>query len=104
LNRAYENLPTPDLTPREAYQRIVSNDVEAVPVDKIAHRTAANGVMPYPPGIPMLMSGENFGAEDSPQIGYLRGLEAWDRQFPGFEHVTEGAEIVAGTYHVLCIR
>jgi Orn/Lys/Arg decarboxylase, C-terminal domain len=66
LNRAYETLPTPDLTPREAYQRIVSHDVEAVPVDKIAHRTAANGVMPYPPGIPMLMSGENFGAEDSP--------------------------------------
>jgi arginine decarboxylase len=104
LNRAYENLPAPDLTPREAYQRIVSNDVETVPVDKIARRTAANGVMPYPPGIPMLMSGENFGAEDSPQIGYLRGLETWDRQFPGFEHVTEGAEIIGGTYHVLCVR
>jgi arginine decarboxylase len=78
--------------------------VEAVPVDKIAKRTAANGVMPYPPGIPMLMSGENFGAEDSPQIGYLQGLSAWDRQFPGFEHVTEGAEIIDGAYHVLCVR
>ena len=104
LNRAYESLPTPDLTPREAYQRIVSNDVEAVPVDRIAKRTAAGGVMPYPPGIPMLMSGENFGAEDSPQIGYLRGLQTWDRQFPGFEHVTEGAEVIGGTYHVLCVR
>ena len=104
LNRAYESLPAPDLTPREAYQRIVSNDVEAVPVDRIAKRTAANGVMPYPPGIPMLMSGENFGAEDSPQIGYLQGLAAWDRQFPGFEHVTEGAEIIDGAYHVLCVR
>jgi arginine decarboxylase len=104
LNRAYESLPAPDLTPREAYQRIVSNDVEAVPVDKIAHRTAANGVMPYPPGIPMLMSGENFGGEDSPQIGYLRGLQTWDHQFPGFEHVTEGAEAIGGTYHVLCVR
>ena len=104
LNRAYETLPTPEVTPREAYARIVSNDVEAVPVEKIAKRTAANAIMPYPPGIPMLMSGENFGGEDSPQIGYMRGLQTWDQQFPGFEHVTEGAEVIDGTYHVLCIR
>ena len=57
--------------------------VEHVPVEALAHRTAANGVMPYPPGIPMLMSGENFGDDDGPQIGYMRGLAAWDRQFPG---------------------
>jgi arginine decarboxylase len=78
--------------------------VELVPVAKIANRVAANAIMPYPPGIPMLMSGENFGGEDSPQIGYLRGLQAWDAQFPGFEKVTEGAEIHDGTYHVLCVR
>ena len=104
LNRAYGTIPVPDLTPREAYQRIVTGDVELVSVENIANRTAANGVMPYPPGIPMLMSGENFGGEDSPQIGYLRGLTAWDRTFPGFEHVTEGAEAVDGVYHVLCVR
>ena len=49
------------MTPREAYERLVAGEVEAVPVDKLAKRTAANAVMPYPPGIPMLMSGENFG-------------------------------------------
>jgi arginine decarboxylase len=104
LNRAYETLPAPAITPREAYRRIVSNDVEMVPVEKIANRIAANAIMPYPPGIPMLMSGENFGAEDSPQIGYMRGLQTWDQQFPGFEHVTEGAEMIDGTYHALCVR
>ncbi len=104
LNRAYETLPAPEITPRDAYRRIVSNDVEMVPVDKIANRIAANAIMPYPPGIPMLMSGENFGAEDSPQIGYMRGLQTWDQQFPGFEHVTEGAEMIDGTYHALCVR
>jgi arginine decarboxylase len=104
LNRAYETLPTPDLTPREAYQRIVSGDVESVPVDKLAKRTAANAIMPYPPGIPLLMSGENFGGEDSPYIGFLRGLETWGRQFPGFEKVTEGAEMEHGVNHVLCVR
>jgi arginine decarboxylase len=92
------------MTPRAAFQHIVRNEVELVPVAKIANRVAANAIMPYPPGIPMLMSGENFGGEDSPQIGYLRGLQAWDAQFPGFEKVTEGAEIHDGTYHVLCVR
>ncbi len=104
LNRAYETLPTPTLTPRQAYQRLVAGDVETVAVDRLANRTAANAVMPYPPGIPMLMSGESFGGDDSPQIGYLRCLESWDRRFPGFEHVTEGAEVKGGTYHVLCTR
>ena len=57
----YEALPNADMTPREAYARLVAGDVESVSVDKLANRTAANAIMPYPPGIPMLMSGENFG-------------------------------------------
>ena len=104
LNAAYETLPNPDMTPREAWDRLVAGDVEAVPVEGLAQRTAANAVMPYPPGIPMLMSGENFGAADSPQIGYLRGMQTRERQFPGFAGVIEGAELVDGTYHVLCVK
>ena len=75
LNKAYSTLPTPDMTHREAYNSIVSNQIEKVSVEDLAGRTAANGVIPYPPGIPMLMSGENFGNQESPQIGYLRALQ-----------------------------
>jgi arginine decarboxylase len=92
------------MTPREAYERLVEDEVEAVPVDKLANRIAANAVMPYPPGIPMLMSGENFGGVDSPQIGYLRGMQNREQQFPGFAGVIEGAELKDGTYHVLCVK
>jgi len=104
LNAAYERLPNADMTPREAYQRLVAGDVEAVPADKLAKRTAANAVMPYPPGIPMLMSGENFGGTDSPQIGYLRGMQHREQLFPGFAGVIEGADLIDGTYHVLCVK
>ena len=104
LNAAYEGLPDADMTPREAYERLVAGEVEAVPVDKLAKRTAANAVMPYPPGIPMLMSGENFGDTGSPQIGYLRGMQNREQQFPGFAGVIEGAELINGTYHVLCVK
>ena len=104
LNAAFKGLPNADMTPREAYARLVTGEVEAVPVDKLAKRIAANAVMPYPPGIPMLMSGENFGDANSPQIGYLRGMQNREQQFPGFAGVIEGAELIDGTYHVLCVK
>ncbi|WP_300358627.1 arginine decarboxylase [Fusobacterium sp.] len=104
LNEAYSTLPKPVMSPREAYNKIVSNEVELVPADKLANRTSANSVIPYPPGIPMLMSGENFGDENSPQIKYLKALSLWDHAFPGFEHDTEGTEVIDGVYHVLCVK
>ena len=104
LNAAFSSLPTPVLTPRDAYMKIVSNSVEMVPSHQLAGRVTANSIIPYPPGIPMLMSGENFGDKNSPQIGYLKSLETWDHQFPGFEHVTEGTEVIDGTYYVMCIK
>ena len=104
LNAAYETLPEADMTPREAYERLVDGDVELVPSERLAGRTAANAVMPYPPGIPMLMSGENFGAKNSPQIEYLKSMENREKQFPGFSGVIEGAEMVDGVYHVLCVK
>jgi arginine decarboxylase len=104
LNAAYETLPGMDMTPREAYERLVTGDVELLPTEKLARRTAANAVMPYPPGIPMLMSGENFGNRDSPQIEYLRSMQSREKQFPGFSGVIEGAELIDGTFHVLCVK
>jgi arginine decarboxylase len=103
LNDAFASIPHADMTPRQAYQKLVTGEIELVSADKLANRTAANAVMPYPPGIPMLMSGENFGKDDSPQIGYLRSMQHREAQFPGFAGVIEGAEMHDGTYHVLCV-
>jgi len=104
LNAAYETLPAPDMTPREAYERLVAGESELVSSDRLAGRTAANALMPYPPGIPMLMSGENFGAANSPQIAYLKMMEKREKNFPGFSGVIEGAELHDGVYQVLCVK
>ncbi|GAB1439666.1 arginine decarboxylase [Providencia sp.] len=104
LNQAYEQLPQVMMSPRDAYQEIVANRVEAVPLDKLAGRIAANSIIPYPPGIPMLLSGESFGDKNSPHIGYLHSLQSWDSEFPGFEHETEGTEIIDGQYYVMCVK
>jgi arginine decarboxylase len=110
LNKAYKGLPTPAVTPRAAYQSLVMGHVEQVGLDDLHGRTAANAVLPYPPGIPMLMSGEKFGEKtddkgESPQIAYLRALQKWDATFPGFEHETAGIVISdKGEYQVLCVK
>ncbi|MEZ8143121.1 arginine decarboxylase [Enterovibrio norvegicus FF-33] len=104
LNAAYETLPEAVMTPHAAFEAIVADNVEMVPSSQLVGRVAANAVIPYPPGIPMLMSGESFGDETSPQIKYLKSLEVWDEEFPGFEKETEGTELHDGIYHVMCVK
>jgi lysine decarboxylase/arginine decarboxylase len=66
-------------------------------------RTVAVGVVPYPPGIPLLMPGEQTGDDNGPWLGYLQALQDFDRRFPGFEHDTHGVESIDGEYVVLCV-
>ena len=70
------------MTPSDAYQHLVRDEIEHVPLDKLANRVLATSVVPYPPGIPMLMPGESTGAKDGPYLGYLRALASWDKRFP----------------------
>ena len=104
LNEAFNTLPQAEMTPRDAFMKIVSGDVEMVPCEHLYGRVSANSIIPYPPGIPMLMSGENFGGANSPQIGYLKSLLSWNRQFPGFEHITEGVEMNNDNCYVMCVK
>jgi lysine decarboxylase/arginine decarboxylase len=75
-----------------------------VALDQLPGRIVATGVAPYPPGIPLLMPGENAGPGDGAVLGYLRALETFDRRFPGFEHDIHGVEVEDGRYHILCLR
>lgn len=104
LSAAFSTLPTPVMTPREAYRQLVLNQVERVPLENLANRVLATSVVPYPPGIPMLMPGENAGAAEGPYLSYLRSLQSWDELFPGFGHDTHGVENVGGTYHIYCLK
>jgi arginine/lysine/ornithine decarboxylase len=104
LAEAFSTLPTPVMTPNAAYQRLVRDQIEHVPFDSLANRVLATSVVPYPPGIPMLMPGEATGPMDGPYLSYLRALSSWDRRFPGFGHDTHGVENRDGTYYVQCLR
>jgi arginine decarboxylase len=102
--QAYATLPTPEMTPRRAFQRLMAGDVEKVSLDKMAGRVVAVGVIPYPPGIPIVMPGESVGAADGPWLTYLRALQQYGHSFPAFAKEVEGAEERDGVYHVYCMK
>ena len=104
MAEAFSTLPHPDMTPVEAYEQLVKGNVESLTLDEMAGRTVATGVVPYPPGIPLLMPGENAGTKNGSALAYLKALESFDAQFPGFTHDTHGVEVVDGKYHILCIK
>lgn len=102
--RAFAELPKSDLIPAEAYQKLLANEVERIPLNQASGRTAATGIVPYPPGIPLIMPGENMGTPSDPFLPYLLALESWDKNFPGFAHDTHGIESEDGVYHLLVIK
>ncbi|HET9294848.1 MAG TPA: Orn/Lys/Arg decarboxylase N-terminal domain-containing protein [Gemmatimonadales bacterium] len=104
LAEAFSTLPALMMTPSDAYQQLIRDQIEHVPLEQLANRVLATSVVPYPPGIPMLMPGESTGAKDGPYLGYLRALASWDAKFPGFGHDTHGVENRDGMYYVQCLK
>jgi lysine decarboxylase/arginine decarboxylase len=103
-NSAFSALPKRDMLPREAYEKLVRGEVSEIPLDEASGKTAATGIVPYPPGIPLLMPGENFGAKSSPFIKYLKALEKFDLKFPGFGHDIHGIKMEGGGYRLSVVR
>ncbi len=83
MNAMYTELPEPAMKPSDAYDRMVHGDVEAVPIEKLKSRIAAVMVVPYPPGIPLIMPGERFST--SSIIDYLKFARDTSDHFHGFE-------------------
>jgi len=104
LAEAFSTLPELVMTPSDAYQLLVRDQIEHVPLEKLANRVLATSLVPYPPGIPMLMPGEATGPDDGPYLGYLRALAKWDARFPGFGHDTHGVENRDGKQFVQCLK
>ena len=101
--QAYAGLPTPKMTPRRAFQQLMAGNAEKVSLDQMANRVVAVGVIPYPPGIPIVMPGESVGETDGPWLTYLRTLQEYGHRFPGFAKEVEGAEERNGVYHIYCV-
>ncbi|KGI80291.1 hypothetical protein IL38_17670 [Actinopolyspora erythraea] len=104
LDRAYTRLPRQPSTPADAHDEVVRGRTTPVPLDELDGRVAANMVVPVPPGVPILMPGEETGPADGASLGYLAALRDFDRAFPGFEHDVHGIDRdESGEYHLECL-
>jgi len=92
--RSSRIIPDHALVPAEAYRAIVRKQVEFVRLDAIDPvrnpRTSAVMVVPYPPGIPILMGGEALNEKTRPIIDYLLARQDFENQFPGYESDIHG--------------
>jgi arginine/lysine/ornithine decarboxylase len=104
LAAAFSTLPQACMTPAAAYRELVLDNIEHVELADMAGRVVATSIVPYPPGIPMLMPGESAGAADGPYLSYLRALQQWDERFPGFGHDTHGVEAHDGRFFMQCLK
>ncbi|WP_339488165.1 Orn/Lys/Arg family decarboxylase [Pseudomonas sp. EL_65y_Pfl2_R95] len=108
LKHMYTVLPEVAIKPADAYNQLVRGEVEAVPVSQLEGRVAAVMLVPYPPGIPLIMPGERFTSATRAIIDYLEFARRFDDSFPGFDadvHGLQRREEAGGVvYTVDCIQ
>jgi ornithine decarboxylase len=85
-----EHFPEMAMTPQEAHNAFVANEVDYVPLDEIKGRIAATLALVYPPGIGVIMPGERYDDRAQPMINYFKMFEITNNMFPGFENEIQG--------------
>lgn len=93
MREMYVEQPDMAMIPAEAYNRLVQGEVEKVEVKRLKGRIAATMLVPYPPGIPLIMPGEHYNEKADAIFNYLRIAEEQDAQIPGFESDIHGREV-----------
>ena len=102
---AFEVLPKMIMTPHEAFQEELRGNVEECYLDEAVGRINANMILPYPPGVPLVMPGEMITEESRPVLDFLQMLCEIGAHFPGFETDIHGAYAQAdGRYTVKVIK
>jgi ornithine decarboxylase len=87
------HFPRQALLPSQANTELVRNNVELVALADIDGRIAAEGALPYPPGVLCIVPGEVWGG---PALEYFRALEEGINALPGFEPEIQGVYVQAG--------
>ncbi len=100
MHEAYSNIPKSAMKPSDAYRCIVNKKVESVLLEDLKTTTEEKVIavmlVPYPPGIPIMMGGEIFSKSgkdnSSPILDYLTARQNFEQEFPGYESDIHGIE------------
>lgn len=108
MQAAFEVIPDQALKPSDAYRQVVTRNVEYVPLAEMAGRIPAVMMVPYPPGIPIVMGGEIMNEKARPILDYLLARQDFEEAFPGYEGDIHGVErgVVNGKtiFRTMCVK
>jgi arginine decarboxylase len=94
----------PAMKPTDAFAKMAHREIDRVPIDDLEGRVTAVLLTPYPPGIPLLIPGEQF---NKVIVNYLKFAREFNEKFPGFETDNHGLvkQVVDGkaVYYVDCV-
>ena len=92
MYHAFDLLPKIIMTPHHAYQQLIKQRIKRVPLEKLKGETSAVMILPYPPGVPLIMPGEQITDGCEPILDFLLMLVDIGRALPGFETTIHGVE------------
>ena len=93
LQEVYSKMPEQDMVPAKAFENLVLGKTSHVDLEGLPGKIPAVMLVPYPPGIPVIMPGEKFTNTTKPIIDYLKICEEFDNLYPGFENEIHGVAL-----------
>jgi ornithine decarboxylase len=102
------SFPELAMSPKDAYEALVSNEVDYVPLEGIEGRISATLALIYPPGIGVVLPGERWDQRAKPMLDYFLTFQESFNRFPGFNYEVQGVyqEKVDGRikFHTYVVR
>ncbi|HEY6513135.1 MAG TPA: ornithine decarboxylase [Burkholderiaceae bacterium] len=102
------SFPELAMSPESAYEALVANEVDYVPMTEVKGRVAATLALIYPPGIGIVVPGERWDERAKPMLDYFLAFEEAFNRFPGFNYEVQGVyqEKVDGRirFHTYVVR
>jgi lysine decarboxylase len=85
IYKAYKVLPEQHLTPYQAYQELLRGNVKKCKLKDLKNNICVEMLLPYPPGIPVILPGEKVTDNSENILKFLLTLCEIGKYFPGFE-------------------
>jgi arginine/lysine/ornithine decarboxylase len=84
------SFPELAMSPEDAYEALVANAVDYVPLENIKGRISATLALIYPPGIGVVVPGERWDERAQPMLDYFLAFQESFNRFPGFNYEVQG--------------
>lgn len=108
MQAAFQIIPDQAMKPADAFHQVVKKNVEFVELADMKGRVPAVMLVPYPPGIPVIMGGEILDDKAEPIFDYLSARQDFENLFPGYESEIHGVERIQRDgkkyFKTLCVK